>query len=234
MTKPPWRALKLDVSWDYRRKGRLLLDGRMLLDGRRQPLGKSFHVPSAAAEFSYVLAKGLAKSKGGAPVIQRLEELWHEDPDGCANALRRYFRFVAAHLTESFPHEMLMEALEPGNPHFEAWRSRKWGISQLAWLFRRLRRPYGATFAINHNLVAADVAEILLPAFRSHQKIAENACFWQRRVYEYRSGIVVGSETLRRRSGVIDLTEATTTDACVSAALRHLHSRCLEKFKLKS
>jgi hypothetical protein len=225
--EPPWHALKLDVAWDYRRKGRLLLNGAFLLEGRRRPSGKSFWVPAPAAEFAYVLAKGLAKSKGADPVIRRLAELWEEDPAGCLEVLRCKFGMTKGeHSACSFPESLVAAALVPGNRRFSRWRARRWGFLQMAWLMRRLRSPYGLTIAVHPNVDAAKVAEALLSAFRGSQVVSADPGFWRRRLFEYRSGLIVGGETLLGRPWVIDMTSKVTIDACVAAVLRHLHRRC--------
>jgi hypothetical protein len=225
MAGPPWAAVKLDVAWDYRRKGRLLLPGCGLLAGRRVPSGKSFHVPAAAAEFAYVLAKGLAKSKGAGPVIQRLTTLWQEDAAGCAAALQRHFGVSAADPAAGFPAAVVAAILRPDNRDFDRWRSRRWGFSQLRWLARRLRRPYGLTVAVGRAVDPARVGEILLAAFRRFQVLGADPGFWRRRVIEYRSSLLVGGPPLAGKPGVLDLSGECSVDACVAAVLAHLRRR---------
>jgi hypothetical protein len=230
MDAAPWSSLQLDVTWDYRRKGRLLLAGAWLLEGRRTPPGKSFQVPAAAAEFAYVFAKGLAKSKGASPVLERLAELWLEDPAGCRKALQSHFSVPVADF--AFPTSTIIAALDPENRCFSRWRTRQWGFSQISWLLKRLRAPYGITLALAPTVDPEQVGAALLAAFRKVQVVTNAPGFFRRRLYEFRSGLTIGGPSLRGAAGVIDLTAEPTAEASVGAALRHLHKRCRIRHRL--
>lgn len=229
MTTAPWDALKLDAAWDYRRKGRMLLPGDFLLCNRFVPEGKSFHTPSPKAEFAYVLAKGLAKAKGPAPVIGRLEELWNQDCDGCAGVLAEFFGMEVSSSGRNFPDKQIVSALHPGAPGFDRWRARRWGWQQFRWLLRRLRRPYGLTIATNPHIDRKRLAEILLPGFRRYREFrsGEVPNRWQRLKMIYRSGLVLlaAGPAVRMASDIVDLRAEESLDTCVAVALRHMSRR---------
>ncbi|MBP6850013.1 MAG: hypothetical protein KA164_00335 [Rhodoferax sp.] len=75
--------MELDVSFDYRRRGRLWMRSADLLRNRRQhPRG--FWVPGAADAFQYYLIKKLDKGNIDARQAACLAGLVAEDPGGCA------------------------------------------------------------------------------------------------------------------------------------------------------
>lgn len=59
----PFDSVSLDVTWDYRRKGMLLIGNEVLVKDAWQPLEKGFSVPSPQVEFLYRLIKTAAKNK---------------------------------------------------------------------------------------------------------------------------------------------------------------------------
>jgi thymidylate kinase len=75
--------MELDVSFDYRRRGRLWMRSADLLRNRRQhPRG--FWVPGAADAFQYYVIKKLDKGSIDARQAACLAGWVGEDPDGCA------------------------------------------------------------------------------------------------------------------------------------------------------
>jgi hypothetical protein len=229
MSQSPWSTIKLDVAWDYSRKGTRLLSGEFLLAKRRKPQSKAFFAPSSQAEFAYVLAKGLAKAKGEAPVIGRLKVLWQEDPNGCGKVLAEHFGISSPDPTKDFPTEMISEVLAPTNAAFNRWRSRRWGASQIGWLYRRLRKPNGLTISVGKTIDKALLGETLLPAFRRFQILDSSGglSVLRRREREYRSSLLIGtSENLSpAQSSVLDLRHEDSPDACVLAVLKYLQKR---------
>ena len=227
MSAAPWHSLKLDVSWNYCRKGRTLLPGSFLSEHRLRPHHKSFHVSSPSAEFSYALAKGIAKSKGSEPVRQRLEELWSQAPENCGLALQRFFRMHLPSLTAAFPSEMIDAALEPGNTTFEKWRARRWGFAQALWLIRRLRRPYGLSVSLAEPLDPEAYATILLAGFRRDEFGFEKTGFVHRLIREYRGTLLVfrsaGKQTVISR--MLDLSKTSSSEDAVRFTLEHLSAR---------
>lgn len=227
MSAAPWHSLKLDVSWDYCRKGRTLLPGHFLLERRMTPHQKSFHVPSPSAEFSYSLAKGIAKSKGSEPVRQRLEELWAQAPEDCELALQRHFGMHPPSRSVAFPSEMIDAALEPGNPNFAKWRARRWGFAQLLWLVRRLQRPNGLSVSLAEPLNSEAYATILLAGFRRYEFGYEKMGFFRRLIREYRSTLLVfrSAENKTSISRILDLSKTRSGEDAVRITLEHLSTR---------
>jgi hypothetical protein len=221
MEKSPWASLKLDVAWDYQRKGRTLLPGSILLAKRYKPPGKTFYVPAPASEFTYILAKGMAKSKNSDLIIRRLETLWNSDARACTEALDKWFRIDGDRSQSVFPAEQIESALQPYNRRFKKWRSRRWCIDNLLWLTRRLKRPYGVTFALNPEIDRDEFAKALLPAFRRVHLLESAPNRWQRLKMEYRSGLIVfhSRPEVKISADILDLRHYSTVDLCVLKAL---------------
>jgi hypothetical protein len=227
MSAAPWHSLKLDVAWDYHRKGRKLLSGSFLLESRHKPDHKSFHVPSPSAEFSYTLAKGLAKSKGPEQVRKRLEELWSQTPGDCQLALNRYFEIHPPSPSGAFPSAIIEAALEPENPAFKKWRVRRWGFAQALWLVRRLRRPYGLSVSLADGLNPDAFATILVAAFRRYEVIGGKTGFLHSLAREYRSTLLIFKDGGKHpgRLRLLDLGKTKSNEDAVRITLEHLSAR---------
>jgi thymidylate kinase len=92
------QTIKLDVCSHYGRDFSLLLKDEELLGERRTQSG--FYVPAIRAEFSYVLAKALAKRKPLSAVAPRLSELHSKDPEGCVAAFSSFTGAPKARTTD--------------------------------------------------------------------------------------------------------------------------------------
>jgi len=161
----PFAWLALDVTWDYRRLGHLLVRSEILVSNRRRVAGKSFAVPAPGGEFCYTLAKGAAKGKDFSLMRDRLAELLAEDSSECCRAAERAFGddFPAgsgdvahlAALADWFAQASCFRAVRAG---------RKLRIREISRYLRRILRPTG--FWLTHpGECGGEGADYLTPAF---------------------------------------------------------------------
>lgn len=172
--------MELDVSFDYRRRGRLWMRSADLLRNRRQhPRG--FWVPGAADAFQYYLIKKLDKGNIDARQANCLAGLVGEDPDGCAR--------VAESLLGTAGWQSLRAGLLAGNTTsisttgltavLRQQAAQEGGLARgLAWmrdLWRiagRVLRPTGLVVAVlgpdgvGKSTIIAALQQELQPAFR--------------------------------------------------------------------
>jgi hypothetical protein len=78
--------VQLDACSHYVEKGCFFLPDRALLEGRAREGG--LYAPAPAAEFAYLLAKGLAKGGPLGPRLPRLRGLWQRAPESCEARLQ--------------------------------------------------------------------------------------------------------------------------------------------------
>lgn len=83
------RFLKLDVSSDYRRNGRIFYSSNEILETRRWH--RQFWVPTCAVEFGYYLVKKIAKGTLTEAHGDRLSELFKQTPADCEREITRFW-----------------------------------------------------------------------------------------------------------------------------------------------
>jgi hypothetical protein len=139
-----FESLALDVTWDYRRIGHLLVPAKTLQAGSRTVQGKTFRVPSPGAEAVYILAKAAAKGKDFTDVKSRLFELFAEDPADCSKSLDGSLDFKNPSGVSADALLRDVEQWFPGATAFKNIRSgRRFGPGELKLYLRRIRRPTG-------------------------------------------------------------------------------------------
>lgn len=185
-----WNGLKpvfirFDVSTDFRMDGRVFFSGEEFLQ-RLVPY-KGFMVPPADLEFAYYMIKKITKVKLEDRHVQRLGELWRQDPEGCSKQVARFFDKPTL--------ELFAQAVERGNwsavedrlnqlreelLHKTA-RLNPWLVAQywLADTWRKLRRvlnPTGLVVAVlgadgsGKSTLLKQVQADLAPAFRRFRR----------------------------------------------------------------
>jgi thymidylate kinase len=113
--EPP-SFLKLDVSSDYRRNGRVFYSGHDILETRRWY--RQFWVPMPAVEFGYYLVKKIAKGMLTEVHSERLSELFKQDPTGCEREITRFWGAASS--------QIIIAAAAGGN--WEPVRSSIWPL----------------------------------------------------------------------------------------------------------
>lgn len=225
----PYFHLQLDVAWDYRRLGHHLVAADLLFENKRDIPGKSFQVPSAGAEFTYLLAKAAAKGKDFGDIKVRLTELLHEDREGCHRSVSRAFGEAPAVTGIGDDPMLFWAAWFDKAPCFRAVRrGRKLGFREFMLYVRRTLHPTGFLLPMENmenDESTLRIAGILAPAFR-HTKIRGRL-----RIRD-RLGLL---EQLIRTTLVIEATGKTSlplpsdrrdnNDDCVSKALEALANR---------
>lgn len=163
---PPFEALQLDVTWNYRRLGHPLVPAELLFESHRNAPGKSFRVPSPGSEFTYLLAKAAAKGKDFGKVCERLTSLLAEDPEGC--------RKIASQAFGNTPNAgasiMDWQAWFGATPAFaQVRRGRRLGAEEWKLYLSRILHPTG--YKLTLGMSPSDpaifrVADKLRPSFR--------------------------------------------------------------------
>lgn len=159
----PASFLKLDACSHYARDERVWIWDRELLDGRRPMHG--FHVPQPGIEFTYLLAKMLAKSKPPEAAIPRLRELWEAAPDAAEARFRKHFGEENLAFWFASPAEK-WSALRPRLRATVALQQR------LARRLRRILAPTGIQVALlgpdgaGKSTLIENVRALLAPCFR--------------------------------------------------------------------
>jgi hypothetical protein len=169
--QPPYAHLELDVTWQYRRLGHLLVPSEILFDGRRKTSNKSFMVPAAGAEFCYLLAKAAAKGKAFAEIRGSVDALLSQDAEGCYQAAIRTFGVVPAESGSGAPDKTFdWENWFETASCFSGVRSgRRLGLGEITLYLRRILQPTGFRLPLGgseHQPDVAVVAATLAPVFR--------------------------------------------------------------------
>ena len=216
---PPFEALQLDVTWSYRRRGHVLLSAELLFENNRTIPGKVFRVPSPGSEFIYLLAKAAAKGKDFGRVEQRLDELLHEDAEGCHSIAGRAFGEVPPADSRIQSWEMWLGATSAFKP---VRRGRKFGIGELGLYLRRIFSPTGFYLIVGPDPYNRDVEYVvknLLPSFREWIVITDAGLrnYVRRKVALVRTHLVINVTTTPRYK--------PSPDAIVARALETLASR---------
>jgi hypothetical protein len=166
-----FEVLALDVTWDYRRLGHLLVPSWVLHEGSRQVEGKAFRVPAPGAEATYILAKAAAKGKAFEEVKPRLLELFQDDAVGCCRSLTENLGFAG--VVGDSPGQILAEVERwfPEAPAFRQVRKgRRLGMDEILLYLRRSLRPTGLwlRFHGKHSdpKMIDRIVEPLIPLFR--------------------------------------------------------------------
>lgn len=175
--------LALDVTGDYRRRGRPWLRAEELL-ARRRPNAHGFCVPAPADTLLYYLIKRTDKNAIGPEHFARLCRLWNQAPEACRRRLEGYWPDKSIKLLHeclesadakrfhpALPglRRALLKAHPPGISRYRQVRAR-WGEWMRRW--RRWRRPSGWVIAVlgpdgSGKSSVIDAAQALLaPAFR--------------------------------------------------------------------
>ena len=163
---PPFEALQLDVTWNYRRLGHPLVPAELLFKNHRAAPGKSFRVPSPGSEFTYLLAKAAAKGKDFDRVLERSASLLAEDPEGCRETASQAF----GNTPEAGASIMDWQAWFGTTPAFaQVRRGRRLGAEEWKLCLRRILHPTG--YKLKLVLSASDpavfrLADKLQPSFR--------------------------------------------------------------------
>lgn len=172
--------MELDVTSDYRRRGKLWMRAEDLVANRR-PHSGGFWVPGPADGFRYYLIKKLDKGGIDARQATHLRELISEDPKGCAE--------VAMSLIGMDGWEALKKGLAAEGPSGmetaeltgelrrraapEGWIARSWmQLREMGRVLGRILRPTGLTVAVlgpdgvGKSTIIAALQRELQPAFR--------------------------------------------------------------------
>ncbi|YCM42401.1 hypothetical protein V2O64_13910 [Verrucomicrobiaceae bacterium 227] len=156
-----FEQIALDVTWDYRRLGHLLVDSGTLQKDAREVEGKSFKVPSPGAEAAYILAKAAAKGKEYPDIESRLQELYHEDSEGFVEILERTLGFQSEN---GGSESKLLSDLKKWYSEAEFFKplraGRRYGLSEIQLYLRRCRQPTGLWLGFSSR--GTPVAEQLL------------------------------------------------------------------------
>jgi thymidylate kinase len=175
-----------DAASDYRRNGRLWLRSAPVLATRRRS-ANGFWVPSAAVEFEYYFVKRVDKGVVEARHLERLADLYRQDPGGVVAVLSRLvpgearpgaLEAIVSGDTAWFVQQRsrLRSALAAG-PVAEGWTARL--ASRLSEWRRQLQRaalPTGLVVAVlgpdgsGKSTVIEHLCTELAPAFRSVQR----------------------------------------------------------------
>ena len=171
----PFESMALDVIWDYRRLGHVLVPSKILMNGRRQPENKSFHVPAPGAEFCYILAKSAAKGKRFREVRGRLDELLQEDKQDCLIKAGQVFE-------NPFPltgdESSIIEDLGVWFESAECFRQvragHRYGWDEILMYWQRIFHPTGVWLQLPGRSAqepqSTRLAEILGPLFRQVER----------------------------------------------------------------
>ena len=201
--------LALDVTWDYRRLGHILIPSDVLHDGSRSIEGKVFRVPAPGAEAAYILAKAAAKGKSFADVKQRLFDLIQEDPVGCHRALSESFGCV---IPPGLPPKELATEIERWYPQASAFRpvrkGRRLGIREIRLYLGRISRPTGLWLRFHGQeadaAIIGHITKPLIPLFRRTYRRRRISSFRIPEVISYiiRTSLVIECE--KRATGSCD------------------------------
>ncbi len=175
--------LELDVTGDYRRRGRLWLYAEELL-ARRRPNPHGFCVPAPADALLYYLIKRTDKNAVGPEHFARLCRLWQQAPEACRRRLKGYWPdasvgllhecFESADSKRFYPalpdlRRALLKTHPPGVSRYRQARARG-GEWIRRW--RRWRRPSGWVIVVlgpdgsGKSSVIEAAQALLAPAFR--------------------------------------------------------------------
>jgi hypothetical protein len=167
---PPYESLALDVTWEYRRLGHLLVPGTVLTRNVRSVPGKSFRVVSVGVEFCYILAKAAAKAKKFDDVRLRIGELLSEDADQCSRTAEEVF---ACDVPGQGRISNSLEQWEKWFSNAICFRKvragRRFGSKEVCLYVRRMRYPTGFRIRRKEGIDAREVREltgIFSPLFR--------------------------------------------------------------------
>jgi hypothetical protein len=171
----PFDWLALDVTWDYRRIGHVLVPSDLLTGDCRRADGKSFRVPSPGAECCYLLAKGAAKGKRFDEIRVRVGELLAEDAGGCRAVVHAAFQTEFPDGGGDSTHLAAVAAWFDRTPAFQSVRAgRRFGMEELALYVRRIVRPAGFRLVLagggRRCPRVEEAVETLVPLFRRVQR----------------------------------------------------------------
>lgn len=170
-----------DVCSDYFRRGRLLLRAEEMLAGRRRVRteeGLEVWVPRPAMNFTYYLIKKIDKEEITAQQRAYLGRLWHEDPEGSASEIRRYWPGPEGDRLSDAAARGDWSAILGDLPRLRKALGERIHRSPRHWLLeqirraRRVLRPTGLTVAFlgpdgaGKSSVVDGVARAIAPAFR--------------------------------------------------------------------
>jgi hypothetical protein len=158
-----FESLALDVTWDYRRLGHLLIPSAKLHKGSKAAVGKSFQIPSPGTEASYILAKAAAKSKDFSEIASPLKELIDQDPVDCQRALHENLDCSLQRGTSSD----ILHQLRNWYPEAENFRAvrtgKRYGTEEIQLYLRRCLNPTGLWLSFQKHLDSDTLDEILKP-----------------------------------------------------------------------
>lgn len=166
-----FEILALDVTWDYRRLGHLLIPSSLLQTQSRPIAGKSFLVPSPGAEAAYILAKAAAKGKDFDDIRPRLLELEAEDPNDFVEKLRQAFPDYQVPAERDTDRVASIKEWFKSAPSFRAVRGgHHYGIREIGLYLKRILQPTGIWLSCRKDQMNGefmeDVVRPLFPLFR--------------------------------------------------------------------
>lgn len=172
-----------DAASDYRRNGRLWLRSAPVLATRRRS-ANGFWIPSAAVEFEYYFVKRVDKGVVEAPHLQRLADLYRQDPVGVVAVLSRVVpadarlgvleAIVAGDTAWFGQHRSRLRFALAHGPVTEGWRARLAGrLADWRRRSQRVAKPSGLVVGVlgpdgsGKSTVIDHLCTELAPAFRS-------------------------------------------------------------------
>ncbi len=238
-----YEQIALDVTWDYRRLGHLLVDSETLQQGARQIEGKSFRVPSPGAEAAYILAKAAAKNKEYEDVELRLEELCSEDVSDFVAVLEAALGFNSKNETSE---TALLSDLKKWFSSADFLRpvrsGRRYGLSEIQLYSRRCRQPTGLWlgFSADDSSATEALMETALkpikPLYRRNKIVAKTRFFGISKALNFliRTSLFVETDAKRMPLAnslrkIVEIDASKNSDAMTQEILNHLNERIIRR-----
>ncbi len=200
-------SIVLDVTWDYRRKGEVLIDNRTLFQGRWNPIGKPFYSAAKEVEFLYDLVKSASKGKPINEMRERLKPLFEESPDRCRKSLETWLnrKSGVAHQLEEACWSDIEKIYKSSPTVVRLSHSRRIRMREIKLYLRRVMEPTGLIVSYPPEVSLESlkqIAEILKDAFRWIKIESRGVPLIRRWIRRWRSTLLLVPEESR---GVVDL-----------------------------
>lgn len=200
-------SIILDVTWDYRRKGEVLIDNGTLFQGRWKPNGKPFYSAAKEVEFLYDFVKSASKGKPINEMRARLKPLFEETPDRCRKSLERWLNRKpgVAHQLEEARWSDIEKIYKSSPAVVRLSHSRRIRMKEIKLYLRRVMEPTGLIVSYPPEVSSESlkqIAEILKDAFRWIKIESRGVPLIRRWTRRWRSTLLLVPEASR---GVVDL-----------------------------
>ena len=195
----PFDSVSLDVTWDYRRKGMLLIENKVLVKDAWQPPGKGFSVPSPQVEFLYRLLKTAAKNKeiATSPIlVTALMDLVNEHFEAVKNLVKEEIGIEMKPYHKGSEEVAYLNDLLAHSYFTKVREGREFGVHELWRIWRRIVEPTGLIVSDSIGLSLEEkkrLLSVLRELFRRHHVMDDGITFPKSWIARRMSTLVVQS-----------------------------------------